>query len=189
VFREQHEEEVSQSHYDEAYLDAISHEEEIFAEEEEDANLRLQELRAKSTAAEETGAEARHRMAECRLESRRQQLLLERTRLHTIEEDLELEIRQCELRSELRTPPPPPPPPPRRRSRSRPPAHLPQRQDRQWQQDGWEGPLQPEPKRRHGPRGGRTNPNVWWHTQLNRARADGWEAEFRKRFPKPDAER
>ena len=72
-----------------------------------------------------------------------------------------------------------------------------QQQHQQWQQQQWgstssgstweaDNNWEPEPKRRHGPRGGKKNPNVWWFTQLNRAREDGWEAEFRAAFPKPE---
>ena len=204
VVRESREKSSSQAHYDEAYLQEIWRAEKIIVDQEEQANVHWEELRARRMAVEEAGAEAKQRMAESRLESRRQHLYLERARLRSMEEDVELEIREVDLTTELRAPPPPPPPPPRRRSRSpcpptsRPPAHLLQQQHQQWQQWGWESTweeentwgdetwVEPTPKRRHGPRGGRSNPNVAWFTMLSRARADGWEAEFRATHPKPE---
>ena len=38
---------------------------------------------------------------------------------------------------------------------------------------------------RNGDRGGKANPNVAWHCGLSKAIREGWEAEYRRLYPKP----
>jgi len=97
-------------------------------------------------------------------------------------------------RSPPPTPKPPPPPPPITRPQQPPeppPPHLrwgdhpAEDWDEQWSEgwgENWDEDWAP---RQFRERGGRSNPNVWWHTNLHRARREGREMEFRAMYKKP----